>query len=181
MPILAINYCPSCGAKTRQGTPEGDNRERAVCQDCQTIHYQNPKIVAGTLPVWEDKVLLCKRAIEPRYGSWTLPAGFMENEESVEQGAMRETWEEAEAKIDNLQLFTVQSIPRISQVYMIFRADLHAEDAFGVGSESLETALFTEQDIPWDEIAFPMITRSLRYYFEDRQQGHFGLHVEDIT
>lgn len=180
MSIITIIYCPACGGETRQQIPEGDNRERAVCCDCETIHYQNPKIVAGALPVWEDKVLLCKRAIEPRYGSWTLPAGFMENGESVEQGAQRETWEEAEAEIDQLQLYTVLSIPRISQVYMIFRAQLQSEQAFGVGSESLETALFTEQQIPWDEIAFPMIERSLRYYFADRKRGQFGMYVEDI-
>jgi len=180
MSIITIVYCPSCGGETRQQVPEGDNRERAVCCDCETIHYQNPKIVAGALPVWEDKVLLCKRAIEPRYGSWTLPAGFMENGESVEQGAQRETWEEAEAQIEQLRLYTVLSIPRISQVYMIFRAQLQGEQAFGVGSESLETALFTEQQIPWDEIAFPMIERSLRYYFADRKRGQFGIYVEDI-
>jgi ADP-ribose pyrophosphatase YjhB (NUDIX family) len=180
MSIITIVYCPSCGGETRQQVPEGDNRERAICGDCETIHYQNPKIVAGALPVWKDKVLLCKRAIEPRYGSWTLPAGFMENGESVEQGAQRETWEEAEADIDQLQLYTVLSIPRISQVYMIFRAQLRGENAFGVGSESLETALFTEQEIPWDEIAFPMIERSLRYYFTDRKHGQFGVYVEDV-
>lgn len=180
MPILPIVYCPSCGSQTHLHIPEGDNRERAVCGQCDTIHYQNPKIVAGALPAWEDKILLCKRAIEPRYGSWTLPAGFMENGETVEQGAIRETWEEAEAKIDNLQLYTMQSIPRISQVYVIFRAELRGENAFGVGSESLETALFLEHEIPWSEIAFPMIERSLRYYFSDRARGNYGVYVEDI-
>ena len=180
MPILPIEYCPSCGGETQTHIPEGDNRERAVCGQCDIIHYQNPKIVAGALPVWREKILLCKRAIEPRYGSWTLPAGFMENGETVEQGAARETWEEAEARIHNLQLYTVQSIPRISQVYIIFRAELSAVDAFGVGSESLETALFSEHEIPWDQIAFPMIERSLRYFFADRKRGNFGVYVEDI-
>jgi ADP-ribose pyrophosphatase YjhB (NUDIX family) len=180
MTILSIDYCPSCGRQTQIHIPDGDNRERAVCAACDTIHYQNPKIVAGALPIWEDKVLLCKRAIKPRYGSWTLPAGFMENGESVEQGAKRETQEEAQAELRNLSLYTMLSIPRISQVYIIFRAELTGEDAFGPGAESLETALFAEHEIPWDEIAFPMIERSLRYYFEDRKHGNFGVYIEDI-
>lgn len=181
MPILSIDYCPACGHKTKLQFPEGDNRERAVCGQCDTIHYQNPKIVAGTLPVWKDKVLLCKRAIEPRYGTWTLPAGFMENGESVKQGAARETWEEAQAKLENMTLYTMLSIPRISQVYILFRADLTGESAFSPGSESLETKLFAEHEIPWDDIAFPMIERSLRYYFADKKRGAFGLYIEDIT
>ena len=180
MPIIPIQFCPSCGNKTNQDIPDGDNRERAICDQCNIIHYQNPKIVAGALPIWEDKVLLCKRAIEPRYGTWTLPAGFMENGESLQQGAARETFEEAQAELDNMVLYTVLSIPRISQVYMIYRADLSAEDAFSPGQESLETALFTEAEIPWDDIAFPMITRSLRYYFADKKRGQFGLYVEDM-
>ena len=137
--------------------PEGDNRERAVCSACDTIHYQNPKIVAGALPVWEDRILLCKRAIEPRYGTWTLPAGFMENGETVEQGARRETHEEARAELQELSLYTMLSIPHISQVYIMFRGQLMAEDAFSPGDESLETTLFAEHEIPWDEIAFPVI------------------------
>jgi ADP-ribose pyrophosphatase YjhB (NUDIX family) len=180
MPILPIDFCPSCGNPTRLHTPEGDNRKRAVCKACDTIHYQNPKIVAGALPIWQDKVLLCKRAIEPRYGAWTLPAGFMENGETVEQGAKRETREEADAEVVNLTLYTMLSIPRISQVYIIFRAELTGPEAFGVGSESLETALFSEHEIPWNDIAFPMIERSLRYYFKDRTHGDFGVYIEDI-
>ncbi len=180
MPIPAINYCPSCGEKTTNRIPDGDNRARAVCSKCSTIHYQNPKIVAGSLPVWKDQVLLCKRAIEPRYGLWTLPAGFMENSESIEQGAARETREEAQAELENMTLYTVFSIPKISQVYMLFRADLTGEHAFSPGSESLETALFSEDDIPWDDIAFPMIERSLRYYFADLKREEFGFYVESI-
>lgn len=176
-----INHCPDCGGNTAQNIPEGDNRPRAVCNDCGIIHYQNPKIVAGTLPIWKDQVLLCKRAIEPRSGYWTLPAGFMENAESLEAGASRETLEEANAEVTDMRLYTVFSIPRISQVYMIFRANLTAEDAFYPGIESLETALFTEDEIPWDDIAFKMITRSLEYYFQDRKRGRYGLYVEDIS
>ena len=181
MPIIPIDYCPSCGKQTRLHIPQGDNRERAVCNACDTIHYQNPKIVAGALPVWQDKVLLCKRAIEPRYGTWTLPAGFMENGETVEQGAKRETREEAEAELLNLSLYTMLSIPHISQVYIIYRADLTGPQAFGVGSESLETVLFSEHEIPWDDIAFPVIERSLRYYFKDRKRGQFGVYAEDMS
>lgn len=181
MPILPINFCPSCGGKTKHHIPDGDDHKRAVCRDCETIHYQNPKIVVGALPIWKDKVLLCKRAIEPRYGTWTLPAGFMENSETVEQGAARETWEEAQAKLENMTLYTMLSIPRISQVYIIFRAHLTGETAFAPGAESLETELFTEHEIPWDDIAFPMIERSLHYYFKDREYGSFGVYIEDIT
>jgi ADP-ribose pyrophosphatase YjhB (NUDIX family) len=180
MSILPIDFCPSCGSQTKLHIPAGDNRERAICSACDTIHYQNPKIVAGALPVWEDKVLLCKRAIEPRFGTWTLPAGFMENGETVEQGAKRETREEAEAELVNLSLYTMLSIPRISQVYIIFRGQLTGGNAFSPGAESLETALFAEHEIPWTEIAFPMIERSLRYYFKDRKRGQFGVYIEDI-
>lgn len=180
MPILPIDFCPSCGSPTRLHVPDGDNRERAVCSACETIHYQNPKIVAGTLPVWQDRILLCKRSIEPRQGTWTLPAGFMENGETVEQGARRETREEARAELQELSLFSMLSIPHISQVYIMFRGELTAGDAFAPGEESLETALFTEHEVPWNEIAFPVIERSLRYYFEDRRHGRFGVHIEDI-
>ncbi len=179
--MQAINYCPDCGGTTESKIPDGDTHPRAVCSACGIIHYQNPKVVTGTLPVWGDKVLLCKRAIEPRAGYWTLPAGFMENEESVDQGAARETMEEANAEVTDMQLYTVFSIPRISQIYMIFRANLTAEDAFYPGEESLETALFTEDEIPWNDIAFKMIKRSLEYYFRDRKHGQFGLYVEDIS
>ncbi|MEE9448271.1 MAG: NUDIX hydrolase [Arenicellales bacterium] len=175
-----MEFCPSCGEKTEQRKPDDDNRIRAICSACDTIHYQNPKIVTGTLPIWGDKVLLCKRAIEPRYGTWTLPAGFMENGESVEQGALRETFEEAGAELDNLKLYTMLSIPRISQVYMLFTGKMRGEDAFESGVESLETKLFSEDDIPWDDIAFPMIERTLRYYFADRRKGDFGVYVEDM-
>lgn len=180
MAQLPINFCPSCGANTQIKVPQGDNRKRAVCTQCDTIHYQNPNIVAGSLPVWKDKVLLCKRAINPRIGTWTLPAGFMEQGETVEQGAARETWEEARAKLDDMQVYTMLSIPRISQVYIIYRAQLQGENAFEPGPESLETALFSEQEIPWDNIAFPMIERSLRYYFKDVKLGQFGVYAETI-
>ena len=175
-----MKFCSQCGESVTQRIPEGDNRIRYVCDRCETIHYQNPNIVAGCIPVYGDQILLCKRAIEPRYGMWTLPAGYMENEETVEQGAIRETLEEARAELLNLSFYTMLSIPHISQVYIIFRAELTGEDAFSPGEESTETALFSEQEIPWNELAFPVIERSLRYYFADRKRGQFGTYIEDM-
>lgn len=146
---------------------------------CHTIHYQNPKIVAGCIPEHDGRILLCRRAIEPRHGLWTLPAGFMENGESTEQAAARETMEEARARVEDLSLYGVFSIPHISQVYMMFRATL-ANDDFGPGEESLDVRLFEESDIPWDELAFPVIRLTLQRYFSDLHEKGFALHVEDI-
>ncbi len=175
-----MKFCSSCGATVSICIPEGDNRERFVCASCQTIHYQNPKIVAGCIPEWDDKVLLCKRAIEPRYGLWTLPAGFMENGESTEQAAIRETMEEAGAVVDIESLYSLFSIPDISQVYMLFRGKL-VDGRFAAGSESLECRLFTEQEIPWDELAFPVVKETLQRYFRDRAGNNgFPLHIGDI-
>lgn len=174
-----MKFCSNCGGDIERKIPDDDNRERYVCLGCEIIHYQNPNIVAGTIPVWRDKVLLCKRAIEPRYGYWTLPAGFMENQETTEEGAMRETWEEAEAKVNLQGLFSVISVPQIDQVHMFFLAELR-EESFSAGQESLEVKLFTEDEIPWDEIAFPTVKRTLKHFFEDRAKGSFGTHVSDI-
>ncbi|AFU97913.1 Nudix hydrolase [Simiduia agarivorans SA1 = DSM 21679] len=159
--------------------PEGDNRHRHVCNTCNTIHYQNPRIITGTLPIHEDKVLLCKRAIEPRYGLWTLPAGFMENGETTEQGASRETWEEARANIALSGLYTLFNLPQINQVYFFYRGHLTDLD-FGPGPESLEVALFEEHQIPWEQLAFPVITRTLQHYFSDRKHDHYPVRTEDI-
>jgi ADP-ribose pyrophosphatase YjhB (NUDIX family) len=150
-----------------------------VCEGCGTIHYQNPKIVVGCLPEWEDRVLLCKRAIEPRLGLWTLPAGFLENGETIGAGAVRETLEEAKARVELGALYAVISLPQIAQVYMMFRARL-LDLEFGPGTESLEVRLFEEAEIPWEQIAFRTIGRTLRRYFLDRRMGHFGLHVSAI-
>lgn len=169
-----MKYCSECGTKVVIKVPEGDNRPRFVCESCDSIHYKNPRIIAGAIPVYGDQVLLCKRAIHPRQGYWTLPAGFMENEESVEQAAQRETFEEAQAKIENLQLYTVISLPHISQVYMLFRSEL-VDGVFAPGEESLETQLFDEEDIPWQEIAFPTMSRTLQYFFQDRSEGAFQM------
>ena len=174
-----MKFCSECGAAVEKTIPEGDTRLRAVCSGCETIHYVNPKVIAGTLPIWQEQVLLCKRAIEPRKGYWTLPAGFLENGETVEVGAARETTEEANARLENMSLYTIFSLPHISQVYMFFRADL-ADLDFSSGTESLEVALFNEAEIPWDELAFPVINKTLEYYFADRQNDKFPTHYEDI-
>ncbi len=172
-------FCSNCGAEVVEKIPAGDSRLRHICERCDTIHYQNPKIVAGCLPVWEDRLLLCRRAIEPRYGLWTLPAGFMENGESTEQAAARETLEEACAEVVDLALYGVFSIPHINQVYMMFRACL-ASGNFSPGEETLETRLFSEHEIPWEQLAFPVVRRTLERYYQDLKGDGFPVHVEDI-
>ncbi|VAX08924.1 FAD pyrophosphatase [hydrothermal vent metagenome] len=175
-----MNYCSHCGAKVELRIPVGDNRERHICIDCETIHYQNPRIITGCLPEWEDQVLLCRRAIEPREGYWTMPAGFMENGETVHDGASRETLEEADAKVEMRGLFTLFNIPYANQVFMIHLARLLDLD-FGPGEESLEVALFAEHEIPWDELAFPMVEETLRLYFLDKKAGSFGTHAATVV
>jgi ADP-ribose pyrophosphatase YjhB (NUDIX family) len=174
-----MNYCTHCAAPVIHRVPDGDNRPRHICGSCGLIHYSNPKIIAGALPVWEQQVLLCRRAIEPRQGLWTLPAGFMENGETTQNAARRETEEEACARVDVGDLYCYLNIPRISQVYVIFLARLLDLD-FAAGEESLEVELFHEKDIPWDDIAFPAIEIALRHYFEDRKQGIFPTRVFDV-
>ena len=173
-------YCSKCGARVTERIPAGDNRQRYVCDACDTVHYQNPNIVAGCVPVWDNRLLLCRRAIEPRYGLWTLPAGFMENGESTEQAAERETQEEAGASVIDLTLYGVFSIPHINQVYMMFRAQLEKDD-YHPGTESLDVRLFEEHEIPWDKLAFPVVRLTLERYFEDARSSHFPVHVENIT
>ncbi len=160
-----MNFCSHCGKTVVTMVPEGDNRERFVCESCDTVHYQNPNNVAGAILTWQDKVLLCKRAIDPRYGLWTLPAGFMENNETVAQAAARESMEEANAKSGPLNLFGVFSLPYISQVYMMFSGRLLSDD-ISPGLESLEVGLFARDQIPWEEIAFPVVTHSLELFFK---------------
>jgi ADP-ribose pyrophosphatase YjhB (NUDIX family) len=158
-----MNYCNHCGQPVSLLIPPDDNRERFVCADCGIIHYQNPNNICGAILTQGDAVLLCKRAIEPRLGYWTLPAGFMENGETVSEGAARESMEEANAGSENLKLFGVFSMPYISQVHLMFRGELCGEIAPGV--ESLEVGLFKHSEIPWDELAFPVIKHSLELYF----------------
>ncbi len=174
-----MKFCSSCGSSITLKIPAGDDRQRHVCGECDTIHYQNPRIIAGCLPIHEDKVLLCKRAIEPRHGLWTLPAGFMENGESTEEGALRETWEEARARMTIDSLYTMFSLPQINQVYLLYRGSLTDLD-FGPGPESLAVELFSEDQIPWDEIAFPVMKKTLRHYFTDRADGNFPLRSEAL-
>ena len=174
-----MNFCPQCGNAINIIVPEGDNRERHVCSSCDTIHYQNPRIIAGCIPVWEDKVLLCKRAINPRKGFWTLPAGFMELGETTEQAALRETLEEAETVVRAIELYSVFNLPHINQVYMIYRSEL-LKPEFSSGVESLETRLFEEHEIPWAELAFVTMRLSLEYYFQDRAAGQFKFRSTDI-
>lgn len=174
-----MKFCSNCAATLNYAVPEGDNLPRHICISCGTIHYQNPKIVAGCIPMWQDQVLICRRAIEPRYGKWTLPAGFMENGETVAQAAARETIEEAEARVTNLKMYGLFNIPHVSQVYIMFRGELEAP-SFGPGSESLEVRLASEDEIPWEELAFPVIRRTLELFFADRKLDSFGNHMLDI-
>ena len=175
-----MKYCSQCGDTVSHIVPEGDNRPRYVCTSCKTIHYQNPKVVTGCLPFFEDKVLLCKRAIAPRKGYWTLPAGYLENGETTSQGALRETIEEANANVELLDLYTLFSLPHISQIYLFYRARLTDLDFFP-GQETLETRLFSEHEIPWNELAFPVITETLEHYFQDLPKGHFPIRSQDIV
>ena len=175
-----MNYCSECGSAVHQRIPEGDNRPRYVCTQCETIHYQNPRIIAGCLPVYRDKVLLCKRAIEPCYGLWTLPAGFMENGETTREAAMRETREEACAEVEIECLYTMTSIAPIDQVQMFYLARMDKPE-FDAGEETLEAGLFSEEEIPWDQLAFKTVINALKFYFKDRKQGQFPLrHVDFI-
>lgn len=174
-----MKFCSTCGATVQLRVPPGDTRARYVCDACGAIHYENPRMVVGCIPEWEDKVLLCKRAIEPRYGFWTLPAGFMENDETVAQGAMRETFEEANARVQLLPLYTTLSVPQVNQVHIFYRAKLLDLD-FSAGAESLEVRLFTEVQIPWADIAFRTVSLSLKYYFKDRKAGVYTPRSDDI-
>lgn len=173
-----MKYCSQCAAELVYLIPAGDNRYRHVCPVCNTIHYQNPRIVAGTLPVWQNQVLLCRRAIEPRKGFWTLPAGFMENGESTEEAALRETWEEAQARVSLRSLFSMITVPHIDQVHVFFLADIDSP-AFAAGEESLEVALFRKEDIPWTELAFPTVSQTLQRWLTDRSAQQ-PTHVFDI-
>ncbi|OMH35308.1 NUDIX hydrolase [Motiliproteus sp. MSK22-1] len=174
-----MNFCCQCGSKVCIKVPDGDNLPRHVCVNCNYIHYQNPKVVAGCLASYEDKVLLCKRAIEPQRGLWTLPAGFMENGESTRQAALRETQEEACAEVEIHDLYTLTSIKHISQIQMIYRATLN-HPIYGAGEETLETRLFAEQDIPWQQLAFQTIEQALKFFFEDRKTGDYPIRHVDL-
>jgi ADP-ribose pyrophosphatase YjhB (NUDIX family) len=183
-----MKFCSECAQPVSFIVPQDDNRHRYVCMHCGTIHYQNPKMVIGTIPVWESdgevSILLCKRAIEPRRGYWTLPAGFMENNETTTDAARRETTEEAGAHVELHELFSLLNVPHVHQVHMFYRASLIDLD-FMAGPESLDVRMFTESTIPWDDIAFPTVSHTLKFFFSDREKvrrgdGAYELHTHDI-
>ena len=175
-----MKFCPNCGAPLVLKIPAGDTLPRHVCEACSTVHYQNPKMVIGCIPEWQDRILLCKRAIEPRYGKWTLPAGFMENGETTAEAALRETLEEANARVELDDIYSVFSVRHVNQVHIFYRARLLDLD-FGPGTESLEVSLFEEGTIPWAEIAFRTVSTTLRHFYEDRRNGGFRLHSGEIS
>ncbi len=174
-----MNYCSNCAAPVEHGVPEGDDRPRYFCQKCGTVHYQNPRLVVGCIPVWEDKILLCLRDIEPRRGKWTLPAGYLENGETVMAGAQRETREETSVTVSRLEPYLLFDIAHINQLYLMFRARLDSPD-FHRTKESAQVRLFEEKAIPWDEIAFPAIEKTLRIYLADRTDGVFPFQIHPI-
>lgn len=174
-----MKFCSNCGAQVAQRIPPGDSLPRHVCDQCGEIHYQNPKIVVGAVPEWEGKLLLCRRAIEPRYGYWTLPAGFLENDETPGQGATRETLEEAGARIVLGEPFSMIAVPRVNQVHLFYRARL-ADLDFEPGVESLEVRLFDEAEVPWKDLAFRTVSLTIEYWFADRGKGAFTFHATDV-
>ena len=173
-----MKYCSSCGELVARKTPDGDTYERWVCGACGTIHYQNPKVVVGCVPAKDGKVLLCKRAIEPRYGFWTVPAGFMEIGETISEGAARETMEEACAEVEIGHLFASVDVVQAGQLHLFFTADLVSD--FSAGAESLDVAMFSEDEIPWDDIAFRSGVFALRKYFEDAG-AYNGVHIHEVV
>ena len=175
-----IKHCKNCGSAVVYRLPDdGDTKSRAICTTCQTVHYENPLMVVGTVPYWGDRVLLCKRNIEPRWGKWTLPAGFMELNETTSQGAARETDEEAGAHIALGPLFSVLNVQRVGQVHLFYRAELLSEH-LDPGFETLEARFFTEDEVPWDELAFRTVKETLVRFFADRRAGSYGVHCVDI-
>jgi ADP-ribose pyrophosphatase YjhB (NUDIX family) len=174
-----MKFCPNCAAPIATRVPPGDSLPRDVCDACGSVHYQNPKLVVGCVPEWDGRILLCRRAIEPRYGYWTLPAGFMENGETASQGALRETLEEAGARAEIIAAFSMISVPYVNQVHLFYRARL-LDLEFRSGEESLEVALFEERRLPWKDIAFRTVGVTLKHWFADRARDSFGFHAEDL-
>ncbi len=179
MTIAAMNFCPQCAAPVTSRVPDGDHLPRFVCTACGAIHYQNPRLIAGCVPELDGSILLCRRAIEPRRGFWTIPAGFMENNETLQQAAARECREEALARVVIGDPCAIVHVLHAHQVHVMFRARL-ADRAFGIGVESLEVRLYREQDLPWAELAFASVAFTLRRWLDDRAAGRSGLHFETI-
>ena len=175
-----IQHCRACGGATAYRVPANDNRERATCTVCSEIHYENPINVVGTLPVWGEQVLLCRRNIEPRWGLWTLPAGFLELGESTAAGALRETVEEAGARIELQDLFTILNVVRVGQVHLFYRARM-LDTTLAPGPESIEARLFSEDEVPWDQLAFRTVQQTLMHFFADRRAGVFSVHADDVV
>ncbi len=176
----SIKHCRACGGEVQYRVPADDNRERAVCGVCATIHYENPINVVGTVPVFGDAVLLCRRNIEPRWGMWTLPAGFLELGETTAEGAKRETDEEAGAQIELGALFTVLNVVRAGQLHLFYLATMTSE-RLAPGPETIEARLFLEHEVPWEQIAFRTVRQTLEHFFADRRRGRFELHTGDIA
>ena len=174
-----MKYCNHCGNRVVFRVPEGDDRPRFICDDCQTIFYENPKLVVGCISTWEDRILFCRRAIEPRYGKWTIPAGYLETGETVEAGAIRETYEEAGASIDSLQPYALYNLSFIDQIYLIFRGRM-TNKSFRTGHESLEARLLKQSEIPWEDLAFKVIREVLDLYIRDLKKGVFDFYTGDI-
>lgn len=174
-----MKFCSNCASPVVQRVPPGDSLPRYVCDQCGEIHYQNPKVVVGTIPEWESRLLLCRRAIEPRYGYWTLPAGFMENGETVAEGAARETLEEAGARVALAEPFAIISVPRVNQVHVFYRARV-LDLEFNPGTETLEVALFDEARIPWKDLAFRTVSLTIERWFADHAKGSFAFHAAEI-
>ncbi|MCK5836113.1 MAG: NUDIX hydrolase [Desulfobacula sp.] len=176
---MEIKFCTACGGPTESKIPTEDDHVRSVCTNCGLVHYNNPKMVVGTIPELNGQVLLCKRNIEPQKGKWTLPAGYLENGESVQEGAGRETLEETRARVQIVEPYRLFNIVFVDQVYFMFRAML-LSDKFGPTTESTEVRLFEEKDIPWDDIAFEVIKQTLEHYFQDRKKGRFPFKIFDL-
>lgn len=174
-----MKFCSNCGAPVTLRVPPGDSLPRHICDACHAIHYQNPRMVVGCIVEWEDRILLCRRGIEPRHGMWTVPAGYLENGETTAQGAIRETLEEANARVEIGPLYALYNIPHISQVYMLFRARL-LDDRIKPGAETLEVKLFPEEEIPWERIAFATVRNTLQHYYSDRRSGEYPFHMGTI-
>lgn len=174
-----MKFCSNCGAPVTLRVPPGDSLPRHVCDACHAIHYQNPRMVVGCIVEWEDRILLCRRGIEPRHGMWTVPAGYLENGETTSQGAIRETLEEANARVEIGPLYALYNIPHISQVYILFRARL-LDDRIKPGAETLEVKLFPEEEIPWERIAFATVRNTLQHYYSDRRSGEYQFHMGTI-